>query len=257
MTTVGMGIDIGRVRDNTVLVIASRRTPKKPIHIRGVRILANTPFSEEPGGQYYIERANIVKFEPDLVVVDQTDTGGMATVDWLRENVDSTVWGYTFTAASKSELLGIAKQYYTARLVRMNPKFRQVRVELGRIRREVGPGGGVRFVDDPHGDVGWAATLAIWAVNAVDGAVGMADFSRIFDRTQVRPTSPFPERQLPATPPPAPKGMKWGMMGDGSPYLFRVPEMECGEPLPDGSPCKRLFTQESHLNHHKGIDHPE
>ncbi len=249
--TVCLGIDLGRERDNTVLVLARRDQTDEPVRFTAVRVLRRVPFSEAEGGQYDIMRKNSERFDPDLVAVDSTGLGGLAVVDWLRENVSATVWDFDFTLKSKSELLGVAKEYFTAGLIRTNPKFRPILIEFSNIQRTVSPTGNILFKDEPHGDLAWAAALALWAVNEVDGSVGMGDYSKILDHE-----SPLSYQTIQETlarefkPQPIPKGTMWGTHADGTPYLIKLPSYPCRD-------CGRIFQEDRHLAHHRETDHGE
>lgn len=98
--------------------------------------------------------------------IDQTGMGEKPVEDMKRRHGDHRVEGILFTGAHKLMLATEAKEAFEDRRIRI-PGTPQLRSELHKIKKTVGPTGIPRFIAESdstgHADIAWALFLAIHA----------------------------------------------------------------------------------------------
>jgi phage FluMu gp28-like protein len=171
--TRAFGIDIGRVHDATVIVVAEDKDDK--VYIRKVIILRNVPL---PDQEVRIRRETEA-YGPEAVAIDTTSIGRHMS-DILKSDLGPIVLSVPFTEATKAELVGLAYEHFTARKLVIPRRYSMVAEEFANIRKETTAAGNVVFRDSPHGDVAWAAALAFYALRHVGGVAEVGNLSDLF-----------------------------------------------------------------------------
>ena len=166
---ISLGIDIGRERDLTALVLVEE-TETGEVWIRKAHTMRQTPF--------HLQEAEIRRWKeshnPSAIVIDKTYNPQLA--ENMRNEWPWIVHEFGFTEQSKADLIGKAIELFTAGRVRCPQKYRTILEELSFIRKEITPAGNVVFRDSPHGDLGWACLLALWGLKSNAGEAAIIDF---------------------------------------------------------------------------------
>lgn len=105
--------------------------------------------------------------------MDQTGMGEKPVEDAKRDHGEMRVEGVLFTAQNKLTLATLGKQAFEDRKIRIPLGVRELRADLHKLQKVVGPTGAPRFVADAdeggHADRAWACFLAL---NAAAGPAG-------------------------------------------------------------------------------------
>lgn len=106
--------------------------------------------------------------------IDQTGMGEKPVEDNKRRHGEHRIEGVLFTGANKLMLATEAKEAFEDRRIRI-PASPQLRAELHKIKKTVGPTGMPRFVAESdstgHADIAWALFLAIHAAGTPQGEI--------------------------------------------------------------------------------------
>lgn len=112
--------------------------------------------------------------------MDQTGMGEKPVEDAKRRHGDSRVEGVLFTGPNKLTMATQGKDAFEDRRLRIPEGRNELRADLHKLKKQVGPTGSPRFVADSdsngHADRTWAAFLAL---NAADTGPEVYDFHRI------------------------------------------------------------------------------
>jgi phage FluMu gp28-like protein len=171
--TLAFGIDIGRVHDATVIVVAEDKDGK--VYIRKVTPLRNEPFNEQEADIGKLSEA----LGPDIVAVDSTGIG-LEMSERLKSTLNVLVLPVPFTEATKAELIGVVYNDITSHKLVIPRRYSIVAEEFANIRKETTAAGNVVFRDSPHGDVAWATALASYALRHVGGVFLVGDAKELF-----------------------------------------------------------------------------
>src|SRR6266516_7357793 len=149
-----IGIDLGRKRDSTAIVVAERGEDDV-VRVRAIRELRGVPFE----AQVAEIRGMVRTYDPFAVHVDETGLG-LPIVERLQREVGHRVRGLVFTAASKEDLVARTVALLQDRRLRfgVHPRLRE---QLHSIRREVTKDGRILYRADEsmeltgehHGDL--------------------------------------------------------------------------------------------------------
>ena len=157
LETICVGADIGREQDQTAYVV-SGKDAQNLIWIMEIRAMLRAPFPE----QMAVLRELVARHTPFRIVMDRT-FNPQSTEDAQRE-WPGMVEPFVFGNQSKLDLLSAAGAMFTAGRVRCPPRNRQAIDEIANIRKVVSDAGNIQYKDKPHGDIGWAALLALWGL---------------------------------------------------------------------------------------------
>lgn len=157
LETICIGADIGREQDQTAYVV-SGKDAQNLIWIMEIRAMLRAPFPE----QMAVLRELVARHTPFRIVMDRT-FNPQSTEDAQRE-WPGMVEPFVFGNQSKLDLLSAAGAMFTAGRVRCPPRNRQAIDEIANIRKVVSDAGNIQYKDKPHGDIGWAALLALWGL---------------------------------------------------------------------------------------------
>lgn len=112
--------------------------------------------------------------------MDQTGMGEKPVEDARRRHGSSRIEGVLFTGANKLQLATVGKEAFEDRKIRIPEGDPDIRADLHKLQRVVGPTGTPRFVADSdsagHAGRAWACFLAL---NAASGASGPIDYHRV------------------------------------------------------------------------------
>jgi phage FluMu gp28-like protein len=163
MSVIAIGVDVGREHDATAIVVAEKGNNGRVV-IQLVLVLRNTPFPKQEAVIGKIIRET----SPSKVAVDATGIG-MEMSERLKLEHGGVVIPIMFTQQSKAELVGAGYNWFTADRVDVPPEYRVVAEEIRNIRKAVSQSGSgsILYQDAPHGDIGWACLLALWALGEV------------------------------------------------------------------------------------------
>lgn len=159
-----IGVDVAIRRDLWVAVVVER--VGDVLWVREISTMRGGTFEARE-----VELQRLVGiYRPLRIAMDRTGIGEQpverAQLAFGAHRVD----GVTFGSAIKTELAAAAKRHFEARTVRIPDGDHILRADLGRIRREIGPGGAPRFTAerDAHGhaDRFWALALALHAAHS-------------------------------------------------------------------------------------------
>ena len=156
-TAISIGCDIGRENDATAYCVMGKDS-EGILWILELRTMRRAPFPEQKAALVEL----ILRYSPYRVVMDRT-FNPQSTEDAMRE-FPGLVEPFVFGAQSKLDLMANASAYFTAAKVRCPIRFFQAINEIGNIRKVISDAGNIQYKDKPHGDIGWAALLAMWGI---------------------------------------------------------------------------------------------
>ena len=126
--------------------------------------------------------------------MDQTGMGEKPVEDAKRRYGETRVEGVLFTAANKLSLATLGKERFEDRRIRI-PSSPEIRADLHKLRKVVGPTGTPRFVADSdsagHADRAWAGFLA---TSAAANPAAPIDFDSTAPRLPARLDGGAPQR---------------------------------------------------------------
>ena len=150
-----IGMDIGRHRDLSVLVVLTRLGDV--LTATEICVLERMPFAR----QLEVLCAKAASHRVRRVCIDSTGIGAMLAEEAGRK-LGWKAEGVTFTASSKGELYGSMRRAFEERSIRI-PSERELREDLHSVQRVVSTGGGVTYSAPrtPSGHADRAAALAL------------------------------------------------------------------------------------------------
>ncbi len=156
---------------------------------REVRVLKRKLFAEQDAAMDEIMK----KYNVARLFMDQTGMGEKPVEDAIRRYGASRVEGLLFTPANKLNIATAGKTRFEDRKIRIPEGDMELRADLHKPKRMLGPTGAVRFVADDdeagHADRFWAAMLACQAAQIAprEYAYQAVRTPRLFDE---RPDDP-------------------------------------------------------------------
>ena len=157
-----IGMDIGRSKDLTVIVIAARFGDV--LSIVGVETLRNMPFADQL--EVLLSKARDPRVR--AVRIDATGLGAMLAEEATRK-LGAKCQGVVFNATSKGEMYGLLRRRFEERSIRV-PVSRDLREDLHAVQRVVSTGGNVTYAAprnaDGHSDRAAALALCCLAAHA-------------------------------------------------------------------------------------------
>ena len=164
-----VGVDIGRRRDLFVIWVAE--LVGDVLWTREIVELKGATFADQDAARDEVFR----RYRVDRSCWDQTGMGEKPVEDAQRAYGAMRVEGVLMTAPTQLRLATAAKEAYQDRRIRIPAGRRELRSDLHKIRKEVGPTGIPRFVAERdaqgHADRAWACFLAIGAADRPAGTL--------------------------------------------------------------------------------------
>jgi len=154
------GLDLGKMRDNSVLAVVEGGEPICLVYIKEFRL----------GTEYPDVINDVAEVDDKLrfrrLVVDRSGVGE-AVVDELRSEGVDCAEGVSFTQSRKLEYLAFLKMAMQQGRFKM-PYNRDLATQMNEQRYERSPSGKTRFYHPPgsHDDQLWALALAVWATKS-------------------------------------------------------------------------------------------
>lgn len=157
------GLDLGKVRDPTVLILLDVDVERKHVTVRHI--------DEYPGMEYSNQIGHILQLPRRFAVVggtvDMTGVGQAVCEDLLKDIPGSE--GLTFTQQSKADMANLAKKYFEEGRITIpnNPKLI---MQLNNLSYKFSKGGHLLFDNVQqrfHDDYAWSLFLAIWAAEKI------------------------------------------------------------------------------------------
>jgi phage FluMu gp28-like protein len=171
-----VGVDIGRRRDLFVMWVAEE--VGDVLWTREIVELKGATFAEQDAARDDV----FARYRVDRSCWDQTGMGEKPVEDAQRAYGTMRVEGVLMTSAAQLRLATLAKEAFQDRRLRIPAGRRELRADLHKLRKEVGPTGVPRFVaerdGDGHADRAWACFLAVGAHGRPAGTLDHAALPR-------------------------------------------------------------------------------